>query len=83
MKEYDATDESGSRIGFRARKEIKAVEGFNVMKKAGLVKSVGPAKSLRPFVPQTAVDSDLRSHRSYFGSWRYLQKGFCRCYHYQ
>ena len=68
MKEYDATDKSGSRMGFRARKGIEAVEGFDAMKKAGLVKSIGPAKSLRPFVPQTAVDSDLRPHRSYFGS---------------
>jgi hypothetical protein len=83
MKEYDATDGSGSRMGFHARKEVEAVEGFDVMKKAGLVKSVGPAKSLRPFVPQTAVNSGLRSHRSHFGSWRYPQKGFCRCYHHQ
>ena len=78
MKEYDATDESGSRIRFRARKGIEAVEGLDAMKKAGLVKSIGPAKSLRPF-----VDSDLQSHRSYFGSWRYLQKGFYHCYHHQ
>ena len=62
MKEYDATDESGLRMRFRTRKGIEAVEGFDVMK------SLDPAKSLRPFVPQTAVDSDLRSHRSYFGS---------------
>jgi hypothetical protein len=68
MKEYDATDGSGLRMGFHARKGVEAVEGFDVMKKANLVKSVNPAKSLQPFVPQTAVNSDLQSHRSHFSS---------------